>query len=117
MAEQKTGMSNGSQMRITEDEIRMIKGVFKDNEPLLKLMRKMFLPEIDPNAPIGQMIDLWMSVSIKDLTKEEALIRLEARNTLISHLDQVLMQLYLISQMEETSPAEVKAKLVANSTK
>jgi hypothetical protein len=117
MAEQKTSMSNGSQMRITEDEIRMIKGMFKDNEPALKLMRKMFLPELDPTAPLGQMIDLWMSVSIKEMTPEEAYVRLEARNTLISHIDQVLLQMSLISKMEEQTPAEVKAKLVANSTK
>jgi hypothetical protein len=112
-----TGQSNGGQMRITDDEIRLIKATFKDNEPLLKLMRKMFLPELDPTAPLGQMLDLWMTVSIKDMSPEEAYVNLLARNTLISHLDQVLLQMSLISKMEEQSPAEVVAKLKANSTK
>lgn len=112
-----SGQSNGSQMRITDEERALIKSTFLNNEPLLKLMRKMFLPELDPNAPIGQMIDLWMTISIKDMSPEDAIIKLTARNELISHVDQVLMQLWLISKLEPMTPEEVKAKMVADGNK
>ena len=109
--------SNGNQMRITDDERALIKSTFLNNEPLLKLMRKMFLPELDPKAPIGQMIDLWMTIPIKDMTPEQAYVNLLSRNQLISHVDQVLMQLFLISKLEPMTPEEVKAKMVADGNK
>lgn len=114
---QPSGMQNGSQMRINEDEMRLIRATFKDNEPLLRLMRKMFLPEIDPSAPIGQMIDLWMTVDIKEMSPEEAIINIKARNTLITHLDQQLMSLKLIANTEPMSQDEAVAKVKADSTK
>lgn len=117
MNQNKSGQDNGSQMRITSEEQELIKSTFLNNERLLKLMRKMFLPELDPNAPIGQMIDLWMSLPIKDMTPEQAYTNIVARNTLIAHIDQVLMQLFLIARLEKTNPEEAKAKLVADSSK
>lgn len=117
MNEQKTGMSNGSQMRITDEERALIKAVFKDNDTLLKLVRKMFLPEIDPKAPLGQVLDLWMTINVKDMTPEEAYVNLLARNTLISHVDNVLMQLKLISELESMTKEEVVAKVKADSSK
>lgn len=113
----KSGQANGSQMRITPEEIALIQRTYKDNEPLLRLLRKMFLPEIDPNAPIGQLIDLWMTVKVDDVSPEDALINIKARNQLIMHLDQVLMQFNLISKMEPVNPEEVVAKVKKNSTK
>lgn len=108
---------NGGQMRITDAEILLIKKTFKDNEPLLLLMRKMFLPEIDPKAPIGQVIDLWMTVKTEGLPMEEQLVNLKARNQLITHVDQVLMQLKLISQIEKPTTEQVKEKTSKNSSK
>lgn len=110
-------MDNGSQMRITDEERKLIASVFKNNEPLLKLVRKMFLPELDPNAPIGQLLDLWMTLSVKDVSPEECKIQLVARNTLISHVDNVLMQLKLIAGLEPVTPEEAKAKMVADGNK
>jgi hypothetical protein len=117
-SEQKTtGQANGSQMRITENDIAMIKKLFKGNDEALKLLRKMFLPELDPSAPFGQMIDLWMTVDIKDMTPEEAYVNLKARNTLITHLDQQLFALATIANKEEESVEQVTARLKANSAK
>lgn len=108
---------NGSQMRITEDEIKVIKGLFKDNEPALKVMRKIFLPEIDPKAPLGGMIDLWMTVETKNLSMEEALVNLKARNMLITHTEQMLIQLSMLANQEDLTPEQVKAKAKINSSK
>lgn len=112
-----TGQAQGSQMRITPDEIKLIQATFRNNEPMIRLLRKIFLPELDPTAPIGQMIDLWMTVETKDQGIEQQLINLKARNTLITHVDQQLMTLALIAKMEEETPEEAKIKVKANSAK
>ena len=110
-------MQNGQQMRYTDDEIHLLKSTFKGNDRLLKLLRKVFLPEIDPQAPIGQVIDLWMTVKVDDLTPEQALINIKARNTLISHVDQQLYGLKILADSDEMTAEEVLEKVKKNSAK
>jgi hypothetical protein len=118
MTETKTtgGAQNGSQMRITKDERDLIKAVFKGNDALLSIVRKIFLPEIDPKAPVGQIIDLWLPLKLEG-SLEDKIIAIEARNKLIMHVEQCLMQLKLISELSEQTPEQVVAKVKANSSK
>lgn len=95
-------------MRFTPQEIDLIKSVFRDNEPLLKLMRKVFLPEIDPTAPLGQIIDLWMTIPLKEIKPEDAIINLLARNTVIQHIDQQLIQLNILANQSEVDKDTLK---------
>ena len=106
-----SGMQNGSQMRITEDEQKLIKSVYGNNPALVLLLRKMFLPEIDPQAPIGSAIDLWMTMKLEDLSPEDALVNIKARNLLISHIDQRLMEISLLSKVNEETEDQKKARL------
>lgn len=62
----------------------------KLNTPALKVLRKALLPTLNPNAPAHQLIDLWMTVEIKDKNPDEAMPHLFARATLIDYLDQQL---------------------------
>jgi hypothetical protein len=117
MDKPKTGQQQGSQMRILPEEIALIRHVFKGNEPLLKLLRKIFLPELDPQAPFGQMIDLWMTIPVKEMTPEQAHINILARSQLIMHVDQQLIQLKYFAESEETSAEEALAKLKKDSNK
>lgn len=108
---QKTGMQNGAQMRITPEDIAIIKGLFKGNEAALRLMRKIFLPELDPTAPIGQMIDIYGSIPTKDRTVEQIAVDLMARNIMVAHCDAMLMQLQAIANLpEEGATAKVSPK-------
>lgn len=102
-------------MRFTESELALIKSTFKDNELLLKLLRKIFLPELDPTAPLGQMIDLWMTVNVKEMSAEQALINIIARNQLISHLDSQLIQLNALANMSEETTEERTTRQKKNS--
>lgn len=104
-------------MRITPEEMALIRSTFKGNDALLKLMRKVFLPEIDPNAPLGQIVDLWMALNLKDLTSEQAQIKIEARNTLILHVEQQLIALKTMSESVDETPEEAKARLKKDSSK
>jgi hypothetical protein len=113
MAENK----HSQQMRITDAELSLIKTVFADNEVLLKLLRKVFLPEIDVTTPLGQQIDLWMTVKIEDMTPEEAIINLKARNTLISHLEMCLNQLKVLAGTKTETVEQTKDRLKKDSSK
>lgn len=108
---------NGKQMRFSTEELAQIKALYSNNEEALKLLRKVFLPEISPNAPLGQNIDLWMTFKVEDLSAEEALINLKARNTLISHLEACLLQLSLLAGAKDETPEQTLERLKKNSTK
>lgn len=107
----------GSQMRITPTEMSILQNTFKGNEELVRLMRKLFLPELDPYVPLGQNIDLWMTVKIDDMEMEQALINLKARNSLIQHLDQVLNSIKVLAESADLTPEQAIEKLRKNSSK
>lgn len=99
--------NKGQQMRFSKEELALIKSAFKGNTDLLKLMRKVFLPELDPTAPLGQIIDLWMTVPVKEMTAEQAQVNILARNSLIMHVEQQLLQLQALAEMGEMTVADV----------
>lgn len=105
------------EMRITDEELALIKSLFADNLPALKLLRKMFLPEVNATAPLGQNFDLWMTLKIEDQTDEQIITNIKARNTLINHVESVLMQLSALAGQKTETVEETKARLASNSTK
>lgn len=105
------------EMRINDSELSMLKNTFAENDELLKLIRKIFLPEIDLDAPIGSQIDLWMTVKVEDLTPEEALINLKARNQLISHVELCLNQIKVLAGFKDETPDETKERIAKDSSK
>lgn len=107
-------------MRISELELGVIKNTFADNVELLKAIRKVFwqeelvgfdkqaidslrskpevlkilrklvLPTLEGDAPIHQVIDLWMTLDIKNKTPEAVFLDAKARDILIKYLDEQL---------------------------
>jgi hypothetical protein len=106
-------------MRYSDDELSLIKETFKDNLPLLKAIRKVFLqlelsetedimikktikgevfdiikkeflPEIDGDAPLGQVTDLMLSVNIDNRNPVEAILLMKSRQKMIKYLEQQL---------------------------
>lgn len=151
------------QADITEEESKLIEQSFKTDE-VHKMMRKVFLPEIDTDVPLGQNIDLWMTIDLKDknpdelfthliarekviafieeglsrlkipvkagtdkLIKfsiaeekakaEETYINLLARNTVINHVDQQLIQIKLLAGQKTETIEQTKSRLQKDSTK
>jgi hypothetical protein len=103
-------MEQGKQMRFTEDELRLVQETFKNNEKLLKVMRKVFLPELDPDAPLGQVIDLWVSIPLKEMNPQDAMVNMLARNQLIMHVEQQLMQLQSLANREQLTEEQRQLK-------
>lgn len=105
------------QMRITDEELAVIKGLFAGNEEALKIMRKIFLPEIDYSAPLGQLVDMWLPVEVDEVSPEQALVNIKARKTLIVHVESCLMQLRNLAGQKEDSVEATKKKLAQDSSK
>jgi len=78
------------QMPLTAIDTEIIKGSFKDKKEIFTLLRKCFLPELDPEAPTNQLIDLWLTIDIKDKTLEDLEIVFDSRELLIDLLEQQL---------------------------
>ena len=110
-------MNDKQEMRITDEEIKLIQITFKDNTPLLKLLRKIFLPEYDPNAPIGQTVDLWTIKDIASMTPEECKIYFQTRRDLILHIESQLMQLKVLAEMESETVAKALERAKKDSVK
>lgn len=90
----------GSQMRFSENELALLRGAFYENDELIKTLRKLFLPELDPKAPLGQNIDLWMTLDLNG-DPEQVILNIKARNLLIAHLEQRLMELKTLANLVE----------------
>ena len=184
---------NGGQMRFSDAELGLINNTFADNEKLLKtlrkvfyqvdltdedkaiikivqspevlkILRKIFLPEIDVNAPLGQNVDLFMTINVQgkepiDVSYEldgrvrvikalenglnrlvsfdnnginnivkfepllyranadEDMISVTARNTVIMHVEQQLLQIRALAGIKKETLEETKRRLEKDSTK
>ena len=104
-------------MRIKPEEVDMIKSAFKGNETLLKVLRKVFLPELSPDTPLGQQIDLWMTVPLQNLDPDQAMINIIARNQLIQHVEAQLLQLKILAETDAKTLEEAREALKKDSNK
>lgn len=110
----------GSQMRFTEGELNTIKSVFGGNDDIIKLLRKVFIPPYDPDAPLGQAMDLWFTMggdALKEMPADDVKSMVIARNMLLQHLELQMIQLSVLANRKEESPEERANRLRADSTK
>ena len=116
-------------MRYSDEEMQVIK-VFSENDELAKAIRKLmlqmplsaldlsvlqvckskelmavvkktFLPTLDGNAPIHQVVDLWITLKIDDKHPDYAIHHIKSREILINYLDQQLKFLEDIENIEK----------------
>lgn len=102
-------MDKGQTNRFTKDEMDIIKNVFKDEnnlfavrdvlfgfsvenfsftESTLVVLRKVFLPELNPDAPLGQQADMYFSLNIKEIPMPEiAELHIAARDIATEYLN------------------------------
>ena len=107
----------GQQMRMTEDELALIKATYGGNERLLKLLRKMFLPEYDPHAPFGQTIDLWLAATdLKQMPPDLAYQHMMARNSVIGHVEAQIETLRYFAELKKPNQEEEAIKTKLDST-
>ncbi len=85
------------QMPLTIFDTSILTGAFKGKKELIALMNKTFNPVLDPDAPFHQLIDLWMSVDVKDKSISDLMPIFKGRELLIDILAQQLTALESIA--------------------
>lgn len=83
------------------DVDKSLLATFKGNKELLAVLRKTFNPQIEPDAPLHQLIDLWMSVDLKERPIHELAPVFEGRKLLIELLEQQLNSLESVIKGKE----------------
>ncbi len=73
------------QFELDEEEQKAIK---EFNEDLLEILKKTFLPEINPDAPIMQMVDMWAAINFKEPDMNKIDMEINARQIMIEYLIQ-----------------------------
>lgn len=109
-----------SQMRITREDHELIKKLYGGEAGMhaLKMLRKIFLPTYDPEAPVGQNMDLfWMGLdNLPMMSPADREISILSRIKMIHHVEQQLLQLNALANQSDTS-ADDEARNEANSTR
>ena len=105
---------------MTDEELSLIKSVFKDNVKLLRALRKVFLPTVsDPNLPIEEFgKDLWFAgVDFSQLSKEEVQQRVIAKSEAIKFVMGGFIYLKQMANITEESPMEAALRRSQDSNK
>ncbi len=84
-------------MPLSEVEEQERKKIFDKN--LSTLIHKAFLPQLDGDAPINQVVDLWYLLQIMDKEPLQALPHIKAKDLIIKYLTQ---QLKVLSDEDST---------------
>jgi hypothetical protein len=106
-------------MRLSDSELELIRGTFKDNDDIIKtlrkvflqmplsavdlsmlsivkgkelhkVLRKLFLPELEWDIPINQQIDLFLTVQLRDMIPEIGAIHIKSVKRWIDYTEQQL---------------------------
>lgn len=99
---------------LTEEEKTSIESSFKTEESR-KLMRKIFLPELEKDIPVGQSIDLWMTVQLEGKDEQEIERTLDNRAHLITMLETAL-KLLVDTSGDKVDLTQLGDKLIARNT-
>lgn len=106
----------------SEGELELLKSHFADNEELLKLLRKVFLPRMsDSAADIGGMtsdVAMHPDLQVKNYpTLEQAMIGIEAHSKSLQHVEKCLWQIKMLAGQKNETVAETKKRLEKDSAK
>lgn len=102
---------------MTPEDVAAFKGMFADNKDGLKALRKIFLPELSTGNPINMNFDLWSKLDLTGLDAEQKLIKVEANQMLISHVEQCLGMINVLAGSKDETAEETLERLMMDSTK
>jgi len=101
--------------RFTDAEITQLKSMFPDDKTI-KLLRKVFIPEITIDAPINGQENIFLGTDVETLTIEEQVINLKAAKRFIARLEGGMNVIKQMTAQVEVTPEEKAKKAKANST-
>ena len=105
---------------LTEDDMQIIRNVFKDKN-VLKVLRKVLLPSIaDSNLPLEEAIgkDVWnVGRDWGMIPTEQIKALVLGRQEAIKFVVDGMMKLKTLAHLKEESPQQIAERLRKNSTK
>ena len=102
--------------KYTDEDLVLLRQMFGGNDKALKLLRKVFIQELEPDAPIGTNGDIFLGIDT-DEDPIKVTINLKSRNFVIQHIEKHLMQLKDIANRKEKTVEEIVAANIRNSNK
>lgn len=75
------------QMPLSEADQKLLKTTFSQEENFA-VLEKVFNPKLDPDAPILQLVDMWLNVEIKEKDTATALPYIIARKMMCDYIDE-----------------------------
>lgn len=103
--------------RMNEADVARLKAMFADNEDNLKVLRKLFYPELCVENPLGMNFDLWSTTDLSGLSVEQAHVMIEARKMMINHVEGVLRMMQTLAGKKDESPEDTLKRLMKDSAK
>lgn len=104
-------------MRMTPEDVAAFKAMFADNKGGLKALRKIFLPELSTDNPLNMNFDLWSKLDLSGLSGEQKLVKVEANQMLIAHIEACLGMINVLAGSKDETAEETLERLMKDSTK
>ena len=103
--------------RMTPNDIAVLKAMFEEREGAVDVLRKIFYPELGAGNPLQLNNDLYTQLQISEMSPEQALIAVTARQQLVRHVEGCFQVIKQLVGKKDESPEQVLARLQKDSTK
>lgn len=105
------------QSRLVASDIATLKGAFQDNDALIEVIRKVFYPQLTEDSPIRANFDLWTRLDLNGMMLEQKVIRIEAHQLMVNHIENALGNIITLIGKKDETPEQVLARLSKDSAK
>lgn len=78
------------QLGLSPSEQSLINLAIVGKKEVTDVIRKTLLPELEPNAPLLQQVDLFLTVDIKEKSIEDASLAIQARKVVVDYLQNMI---------------------------
>lgn len=102
---------------MTEEEIKFLNGSFANNPVGLKALRKLFLYEVEMENPLGMARDMWTTLDLTNMSAEDRVLAVTARQMMIRHIEGALTVLATIAGDKVETQEEIEKRMKKNSNK
>lgn len=96
------------QMPLSATDLSLLHLNFKGKPELMKVVRKTFVPELDGDVPLGQQVDLFLTIGLKEMMPDVGAVHLESIKIWRNYTEQQLNVLES-GEYEKEQPLTLKA--------
>ncbi len=74
------------QWPLLDSEIKILRSTFQQGCDALKLLKKVLIPEVDGDAPLFQLVDLWATLKLNDMDLGQQVRAVRSRGIAIDYI-------------------------------